>query len=268
MIKNKKIALITIATGKYLSFLPELYETASKHFLPGKDVKFVLFTDNIKYAEKITAGHGAKIFYIKHKQWPFVTLKRWHAFSEAERYLRDNFGYLYYIDADMVFHDDINDEIIGDLVATKHPGFYNKPRETFIYETRKESTAYVAPEEGEFYFIGAFQGGRTDLYLKAVNEMKKKTDQDLEKDMIAAWHDESHWNRYCARHKPDIILSPSYCYMEVCGNDFSKKIVMKPKNNENIRYSVSWKQLRKLPMPIKKIKSFLVSKLKKYTHRG
>lgn len=257
MATKSRIALITLATGKYISLVPELYETASKYFFPSHEVAFVLYTDKVKQAEKITTSYHVKIFKIKHEPWPHITLKRYHMISQVECYLRDNFDYLYYIDADMVFCSDVEEEIIGDLVATKHPGFYNKSRGKFIYETNKESKAYIEPKVGKYYFIGAFQGGSTESYLKAVNEMKRNIDKDLEKGIIAVWHDESHWNRYCASHKPDVVLSPSYSYAEICGNAFEKKIAGVHKSNEHMRYPLIQRQLRKVRQHSSRIKHLI-----------
>jgi len=251
----KKIALITIATGKYLSLIPDLYGTAPKYFLPGHEVKYLLFTDKVNEAKKISECEKATIFKIKHEKWPYITLKRYNTIFGVEDYLRDNFDYLYYIDADMNFFDIVGDEIMGDLVATKHPGFYNKPREEFIYEKRKESTAYITQDKGEHYFIGAFQGGKTDCYLKAVNAMKKNIECDLENKIIADWWDESHWNRYCSENKPDVVLSPSYCYIEQCRDEFERKIGAVIKNNDRMRYSFIRRSAKKAMMYLRNLKS-------------
>ena len=40
-----KIALINIATNKYINFLPNLYTGADKNFLIDHDVEYVLFTN-------------------------------------------------------------------------------------------------------------------------------------------------------------------------------------------------------------------------------
>jgi len=42
--------------------------------------------------------------------------------------------------------------------------------------------------------------------------MKSMVDKDLLNGYIAIWNDESHWNKYLFKHKPAIVLSPSYIY--------------------------------------------------------
>ena len=93
-----------------------------------------------------------------------------------------------------------------------HPGFHDKPRGKLTYERRRESTAWIAPEEGARYYCGAFQGGRTERYLEAVGVMAAQIDTDTAKGITAVWHDESHWNRYLIDHPPTLELSPSYCW--------------------------------------------------------
>ena len=38
--------------------------------------------------------------------------------------------------------------------------------------------------------------------------------KDLEKGVIALWHDESHMNRYMIDNPPTLSLTPSYCFAE------------------------------------------------------
>ncbi len=101
--------------------------------------------------------------------------------------------YLFACDADMLFVDYVGDEIMGDLVATQHPGF-TKKRGT--YEYRQDSTAYVAPDEGECYFAGGFYGGKKEAFLTMMRGLVNNIQIDLDNDLIAVWHDESHLNRY------------------------------------------------------------------------
>lgn len=41
-----------------------------------------------------------------------------------------------------------------------------------------------------------------------------RVNKDLDNDIIAVWHDESHMNRYMIDNPPTLELSPEYCYPE------------------------------------------------------
>ncbi len=128
-------------------------------------------------------------------------------------YLKDkevykNCDYLFALDADMLFVDSVGSEILGDLVATQHPGYVGR-RGT--YEARPISTACVKSCEGKYYFAGAFHGGLKDACIKMYETMAKNVQIDLDNGVIALWHDESHANRYFIDHKPTIVLDASYC---------------------------------------------------------
>ena len=63
------------------------------------------------------------------------------------------------MDVDMRIVDKVGDEILGDLVATQHPGMWFKGPDECTYERRPESTAYVPFGDGEKYYAGGFNGG-------------------------------------------------------------------------------------------------------------
>ena len=198
-----KIALLVIATNKYIQFTHPLWESVKKHFLPGHQVDMFIFTnmDNIP--------EGTHKIHQDHHPFPYPTLMRYHIFTKNKENYSDYDAH-YYCDADMLFVNTVGDEILGDLVATQHPGFYSFGRKSFSYETRPQSTAYVAPTEGQFYFAGGFNGGRR--YLEMASIITRMIDKDAEKGIVAVWHDESYLNRFLATNPPTLILNPGYCF--------------------------------------------------------
>ena len=64
--------------------------------------------------------------------------------------------------------------------------------------------------------------------------IKERVDKDLEKDVIAIWHDESQMNRYFIDNIPK-LLNPSYCYPESWNIPFEKKLLALDKNHSEIR---------------------------------
>lgn len=230
-----KVCLLMIATNKYIKFVEPLWNSTKKHFLKDHEVKGLLFTN-----QTIDSTDDIKISQIDHEPWPMMTLKRYNFFLKEEGYILDNFDFVYYCDVDMLFVGDVGNEILPEtetVVATCHPGFYNKPRFMWTYETRPESHACIPPDQGLMYVAGGFQGGSVGAYMKASNVIAKRVEEDLEKGIIAIWHDESHWNRYVTLDlKMDIkVLSPSYCYPESWNLPFGRKLLALDKNHSEIR---------------------------------
>jgi len=225
-----KIGLLVIATGKYDRFIPLLFKSMKKHFMKGHEVTIFVFTD-----QDMPKKDNIVVLPHKHEPWPNPTLKRYHVFDKYKEQLQE-MDYLYYSDADMLFVGNVGDEVLPDtetgLVGTEHPGFYGGRRGT--YESREDSTAYVGPKEGQHYFAGGFNGGTSEAFLKMSAEIKARVDKDLEKGIVAIWHDESQMNRYFVDHPPK-MLNPSYCYPESWNIPFKKKLLALDKNHNEVR---------------------------------
>lgn len=201
----KNIGLCITATGRYLEYAQQCIASARTYFCPQHTVTFFLFTDGFPAPAK-----DVVVISQPHLGWPCATLKRFHAYAAQEKIFR-SMDYVFALDADMLFVDTVGDEILGALVGTRHPGFLHK-RGT--YETRAFSTAYVLPSEGRYYFAGGFYGGNNQEFLRLVKTLAMNVDKDLQRDVIAVWHDESHLNRYFINNPPSIILDSSYCFPE------------------------------------------------------
>lgn len=222
-----KIGLLLISTGKYDRFVQPLLDSARRHFMKNHNVTFFLFTDS----ENWKSDKDVINFYKKHEPFPSPTLKRYETFvSQVEELSK--MDYLYYCDADMLFVDEVGDEILSERVATIHPAFLGSRGTP---ETRKESLACVFPHEDMMYFAGGFNGGTSKEFLKMSQILSERINKDLENGIIALWHDESHMNRYFIDNPPTKILSPSYCYPESWRLPFTRKLLALDKNHEEIR---------------------------------
>lgn len=220
------VGLLVMATGKYDQFVKPLVESARKYFLPGHNVTFYVFTDeNVEPADDIV------VIYQKRLGWPFDTLFRYQVYL-AQKDILLNEDYLFASDVDMLFVDIVGDEILGERVATQHPGFYGR-RGSFCPDPR--STAYVREDEGADYFCGGFQGGSAEEVMRICEVNSRNIQIDLQKNLIVEWHDEMHWNRYCIDHKPTVILSPSYCYPESWSLPFTKRLLALDKNHKEFQ---------------------------------
>ncbi len=215
-----------MATGKYIQFVDPLIASAEEHFCKDHTITYFIFTDS-------DLPSTDRIIYIPQKRlgWPFDTMNRYHAYLASQDILRTQ-DYLFACDADMVFVDEVGDEILGELVATQHPGFVGKRGS---YETNPASKACIFDHEGEQYFAGGFYGGEVEEVLNAIEVNVNNINDDLSRGIIAVWHDESHWNRYCVDHKPTVILNPSYCYPESWNLVYPKKLLALDKNHQEMR---------------------------------
>jgi histo-blood group ABO system transferase len=211
------IGLIIVATNKYIEFVPQLIKSVEKHFLKNHSIEIFLFT-NQQYNGNVT------LVPTEHRSWPWMTLGRYHLIQTLKDYPKKD--YYFYIDADMLIIDTVGDEILGNRVAAIHGKFKKKPGN---FDRNSNSLAYVSPEITNPYFCGGFQGGSN--YLKDSEELAKRIDIDYSNGIIALWHDESHWNRYCLDYPPDVVLSHHYCSQKEKG----AKILIVKKNASDVR---------------------------------
>lgn len=221
------IGLCITATGKYIQFVDPLIESAEKYFCKTHNVTYFVFTDSGRQSTD-------KVIYLYHPKigWPFDTMMRSKAYFTESEALKTQ-DYLYAVDADMLFVNVVGDEILGERVATIHPGQYWRKRPEYTYDTNPQSKACIYPHEGTHYFCGGFYGGNTEEFLKIVETISANIDDDLNRGVIACWHDESHWNRYCIDHKPTIILNAGYCYCY--GVPFTPRLIPLEKNHNEMR---------------------------------
>lgn len=232
-----KICILNIATNKYIQFVEPLLESVEENFLNGHDISALVFTNH----EIEEVSDNVKISRIEHEAWPIPTLKRYHYFMQEAEYI-SQFDYCYYMDVDMRIEAPVGEEIFGNLVATQHPGFWNKENSYYTYERRPQSTAYIPWGEGKMYYAGGFNGGKPEHFLKMSDTIVKNVNKDFETGIIAEWHDESHMNRYLLDNPPTVELTPSYCYPEAVRFNpigwnvpFEPKIVALEKNHNKVR---------------------------------
>jgi histo-blood group ABO system transferase len=229
-----KICILTIATNMYIQFVERLYNNLEENFLNGHELECLLFTEH-----DVETSDNVKVSKIDHEPWPMPTLKRYNYFVKEKEYI-SKFDYCYYFDVDMGIVEKVGDEVLGDLVATMHPYQSLYPKESRSYDRNPNSLAFVPPgEEGENYYAGGFNGGKTECFLKMAEVIADRVNKDLEKDVIALWHDESQMNRYLIDNPPTLSLTPTYCFAEEqMGNPnypYEPKIIALKKNHNELR---------------------------------
>lgn len=224
-----KIGILLIATNKYNHFLQTLITSADTYLLKDSDVTYFIFSDR---STQLVTKRSIVHINIEHKPWPFMTLGRYEIFSTQYSKL-SKMNYIFYCDVDMLFVSDVGREILSDRVVTLHPGYVGKRGTP---ETNPNSLAYIPASKPMQYFAGGFNGGSSDEFLKMSRILANNIQLDLEKGIIAVWHDESHLNKYMIDNHPTKILDPSYCCPEEWIDcPFGRRLLALQKNHAEFR---------------------------------
>lgn len=199
-------------------FLKLFLETAEKHFMVGHKVNYYVFTDQPAAVPQIPLQEGRQVVVLEvrnYKRWQDISMHRMEMISNfsQQRFLRE-VHYLVCLDVDMKFSDHVGVEILAPLFGTLHPGFYAGDRQSFTYERRPLSQAYIPRDEGDFYYAGGFFGGSVPEVYRLTVACHQAMMADQANGIEAVWHDESHLNRYLLYHKPSKVLSPEYLWDE------------------------------------------------------
>ncbi|XP_077134212.1 histo-blood group ABO system transferase 2-like [Ranitomeya variabilis] len=211
-----RIGLFVFAVKKYIQFLLPLLESAERFFMVGHNVTYYVFTDKVNdvVEPKMADGRILQLHNVAADQrWQDVSMRRMETLTIfTKEYMPNEIDYLICVDVDMVFNDHVGVEILGDLVATLHPGYFLSESESFAYERRPISAAYIPQGEGDFYYMAALYGGKVEEIYKLSMECQKGIMEDKKKGIEAVWQEESHLNRYLVYNKPTKILSPEYLW--------------------------------------------------------
>lgn len=229
--KKGKIAILYICTGKYEVFWKKFYKSSIKRLIPDYSKDYYVFTDAVSiYKEEQKNVHKIEQRCLG---WPYDTLMRFHMFLQIEEEL-NTYDYIFFFNANSYIPRKITaQEFLPEkehLLFVQHPGMYRSNPEEFTFERNPESRAYIPMGEGRVYVCGGINGGRSDEYLKVIRELKYRIDEDLSKDIIAVYHDESQINRYVYENEGYKLLPPSYCYPEGWKMPFPKKIIILDKS--------------------------------------
>lgn len=224
----KSIGILYICTGPYCLFWEDFYNTFEKNFLPGFEKKYFVFTDaDYIYKEELP---NVIRYETKPQPWPLITLLRFATFLSIEDEIK-KCDYLMFSNANIVCEKTVDaSEILpresyGEtLFVTAHPGYFKKNKAEYPYEHDKKSLAYIPWNLGNTYVIGAFFGGTSKAFIGLSKTLRKNIEEDLKRNVIAKWHDESHLNRYIVNRYDIRVLPPEYCYPVGMDVSYEKRI--------------------------------------------
>ncbi len=236
-----KIGFSVVATNKYLDLGINCLK-AIKQYVKIKDATVIPFLFTNHHPRNVNLPFDYNHINIQHLPWPMLTLLRYQNFIHFQDEFKDC-DYIYYIDADLRIVDTIGEEILGDFVVTRHPGFVNCiSANQFTYERNPNSKCGISYNQGIDYYIGSFNGGAKDKFLSASLVMRDWLNEDLKNNYIPIYHDESALNKYCLLNPPSKILPPNYCSPEnwphIPAIFGPPKILALDKNHNEIRKEV------------------------------
>ena len=199
-----KIAVMYICTGKYERFWDEFYRTSEKFFYPAIDKHYFVFTESRRVMDQKLPN--VSYIYQKKIGWPYDTLLRFHWFAMVQDQITQ-YDFCYYCNANSVFVGEVTPELIPlptaeqPLLLWCHTAHYDDYSSNDITtEQNPESTAYIGPDVTCRQHGGGFFGGTGEAFLKMTLELRDNIQADLDKGIIAVWHDQSHIIKYGAEH--------------------------------------------------------------------
>ena len=202
-----------------------------KRFIPDYSKDYYVFTD----AENLHGEDRENVHKIEQNclGWPYDTLMRFHMFLRIEEELKQ-YDYIFFFNANSYIPRKITaEEFLPEkegVLFVQHPGMYNKKPEEYTFDRNPECRAYIPMGEGKVYVCGGINGGKSEAFLKVIHELSCRIDEDLSKEIIAIYHDESQINRYVYESENYKLLSPAYCYPQGWKIPFSKRIVILDKS--------------------------------------
>jgi len=234
-----RVAIIFIGTGRYIEYFKKYYATSRKLFLPNTPKRYFVFTDDAERAELLKSDDIVPV-ETKAESWPFSTLFRFRYIDRIHQQLAA-YSHIIFIDADMYVSAHISEEAFFShdkpLFGVQHPGNYMNGLAP--YESNPESSAAVTEtEEKSIYWQGCFWGGKAEKVLTLSRILAERVEEDLSRNIIARWHDESHLNKYFIENHVNVhTYHPGYAYPEMLAEKLpvEKKIIHVMKNHSQMR---------------------------------
>ena len=245
----KKVAILFIGTNKYISFFPRYYETFKKYFLPHTEKDFFVFTDRPEY-DSLKNKKDVRVIKIKHRKFPFINMLKFKFINKAKNKLKE-YSQIVYIDADMyacslmLEKDFFNHE--KSLFAVQHYNFVKRSAWDELEHNVKSEACVKKDEDFSIYWQACFWGGKSKEFLQAIDEMEKRTDKDIKKNIIAKWWDESFLNKYLIENKKNVFtVDPSYSWTQQkpIPFGFKKKIIHVDENPPELKGKALKKEIR------------------------
>ena len=217
---KKRIAIFSIFTGNYSVFYKQFVKSIAFDFLPEHDKHFFICTDKELSDYKCVRGKVTQ-YVIDDLPWPLNTLKRFEYYNDLIKNDTQDFDYVFFLNsnarcANQITANDINLE--NDFTFVLHDNHLIESVEEKPFERNLISSACFLSSWNNPQYIGArFFGAKPSKFAEMCLLLKENINKDLENDIIAKWHDESHLNYYYNTHKETLshnLLSVNYHVQE------------------------------------------------------
>ncbi|XP_049590777.1 globoside alpha-1,3-N-acetylgalactosaminyltransferase 1 [Syngnathus scovelli] len=210
-----RVGLLTLVVGPYAQHVRRFISSAEIYFLPSQIVTYYILIDNPRMLDppiKLGPGRQLKILPVaEFPGWDKLVYRRMPILADA---IKNRIGkeveYIFCADIDQEFMAPVEEEILGDLVATLHPEHYGKPQTALPYEKDEDSSAYVKEDEGDYYYTSELYGGLIRNVYRMAQGCSLLILKDQSNGMLASGREESYLNRYLITHRPTCVLSPEY----------------------------------------------------------
>lgn len=210
---GSNIAILYIATGRYVIFWEQFYQSSERYLLPNCKKHYFIFTDSI---ETLSGKDTTNITQIEQRKlgWPYDTLMRFDMFLGIKDQLLE-FDYVYFFNGNTEFLQLVREEEFLPtenecLVFAHQPHMFHLNCNKFTYERNPNSQAYIPFNQGKYYVTGALNSGKVSEYIKMCEKISSNIQQDLRNNIIAVWHDESHLNHYLLYFEKEVKILPPY----------------------------------------------------------
>lgn len=228
-LQNATIGLTVFALKNYKEYLEQFLRSAETFFMVGHKVNYYIFTDQPHAVPQIPLYDGRKVVTLQMPSFECpqdISMQRMEFISiYSKQRFHKEVAYLVCSDVDVTFQHKVGVEILSPLFATLHLRFFMAGRETFHYERRPKSQAYIPKDEGDFYYTGSLFGGSVAEIYRLTAACHQMIITDKINNIEALQLGESHLNKYLLYHKPTKILSSEYM--------FNKKIATERWVNEH-----------------------------------
>lgn len=192
------IGIYYIATSNYkMGF--DHFKKNLQYFYPNEEKTIIILSDGLKEWNNIKENNITyKVYYIQHFPWPIITLFKMKYILD---FWDDSFDYVCYFNGNLQYNKDFDETTskidLNKLNVSRHC-LRNKNNEfdgSQFANISEQSLAYISyPYK---YIHGGFFFGPSDIVKKMCNGVSKMVGEDLKKNIIPQWHDESYLNKWC-----------------------------------------------------------------------
>ncbi|XP_063067002.1 globoside alpha-1,3-N-acetylgalactosaminyltransferase 1-like isoform X2 [Engraulis encrasicolus] len=217
--RSFRVGLMVLAVGRYVHYLSRFLQSAEQHFLTGTPVNYYILTDNPnKLVPPPELGEGRDLRVVPVTEipgWEHLARRRMDLLaSTIDNQAQQEVDYVFCADVDQEFLNPVGTEILGKLVASLHPEYYDVPVPNLPYERSSESRACVLDEEGDHYYTSELYGGLCSEVLALTKVCSQLILQDRAMGVEAQRLEESYLNRYLVDKRPTRVLSPEYSWWD------------------------------------------------------